>query len=55
MKFTCTRSQLAEALAPVLSVVPAKSTLPILSHVHLHADQVKKRLFLAATDLDLSL
>jgi len=55
MKFTCTRSQLAEALAPVLSVVPAKSTLPILSHVHLNADQVKKRLFLAATDLDLSL
>lgn len=55
MKFQCTRAQMSEALAPVLSVVPAKSTLPILSHVHLEADQVKKRLRLAATDLDLSL
>ena len=55
MKFNCPRSQLAEALSPVLSVVPAKSTLPILSHVYLEADQVKKRLHLAATDLDLSL
>lgn len=55
MKFSCARNILAEALAPVLSVVPAKSTLPILSHVYLQADEVKNHLLLAATDLDLSL
>ena len=55
MKFNCARAQLVEALAPVLSVVPAKSTLPILSHVYLKADPLKKKLILAATDLDLSM
>lgn len=55
MKFNCTRSELANVLAPVLSVVPAKSTLPILSHVYLKGDHVKNKLQLSATDLDLSL
>jgi DNA polymerase-3 subunit beta len=55
MKFNCTRNQLAEVLAPVLSVVPSKSTLPILSHVYLRGDHVKNCLHLSATDLDLSL
>jgi DNA polymerase-3 subunit beta len=54
MKFSCARNVLAEALAPVLSVVPAKSTLPILANVYLSADQAKGTLLLAATDLDLS-
>lgn len=55
MKFNCARDVLADALSPVLSVVPAKSTLPILSHVYLSADHVKNQLRLAATDLDLSI
>ena len=55
MKFNCTRSELANVLAPVLSVVPAKSTLPILSHVYLKGDHLKNTLQLSATDLDLSL
>ncbi len=55
MKFNCTRSELANVLAPVLSVVPAKSTLPILSHVYLKSDHLKNTLQLSATDLDLSL
>jgi len=55
MKFSCARDVLADALAPVLSVVPAKSTLPILSNVYLSADHVKNELRLAATDLDLSI
>lgn len=55
MKFNCTRSELANVLGPVLSVVPAKSTLPILSHVYLKGDRLKNTLQLSATDLDLSL
>lgn len=55
MKFNCTRSELANVLGPVLSVVPAKSTLPILSHVYLKGDHLKNTLQLSATDLDLSL
>jgi DNA polymerase-3 subunit beta len=55
MKFSCARDVLSDALAPVLSVVPSKSTLPILSHVCLTTDHTKKQLHLAATDLDLSL
>ncbi|MBD3236134.1 MAG: DNA polymerase III subunit beta [Candidatus Eisenbacteria bacterium] len=53
MKFTLMQSDLQKALHLVVSVVPTKSTLPILETVLLDA-QPKGGLTLTATDLDIS-
>ena len=52
MKFTITREKLQEGLAAVAAVVPAKTTLPVLSNVLLEA--TKQGLRLSGTDLDIA-
>lgn len=53
MKFTVAQADLAKGLARVISVVPSKSTLPVLSNVMLKAQD--GFLTLTATDLDVSI
>lgn len=53
MKFSISKSALQELLQVVVSAVPAKSTLPILSNVLIRAE--KDGLTLVATDLDISI
>ena len=53
MKFSISRNALSDLLGVVISAVPAKSTLPILSNVLIKAD--KEGLTLVATDLDISI
>lgn len=53
MKFAILKSQLLSALQDIVSVVPTKTTLPVLSHLLLEADDSKLKL--AATDLDISI
>jgi DNA polymerase-3 subunit beta len=53
MKFSISKSALQELLQVVISAVPAKSTLPILSNVLIRAE--KDGLTLVATDLDISI
>jgi len=53
MKFSISRALLQDLLQVVVSAVPTKSTLPILSNVLIAAD--KEGLTLVATDLDLSI
>lgn len=53
MKVVCDRSALLDALSMAQSVVPARSTLPILQCLRLTADA--GRLVVAATDNDLAL
>jgi DNA polymerase-3 subunit beta len=53
MKFTISKGALQELLQVVVSAVPTKSTLPILSNVLIEAD--KEGLTLVATDLDISI
>jgi len=53
MKFSISRNALSDLLGVVVSAVPAKSTLPILSNVLIKAD--KEGLTLVATDLDISI
>ncbi len=53
MKFSISKGSLQELLQIVVSAVPAKSTLPILSNVLIEAD--KEGLTLVATDLDISI
>ncbi len=54
MKFSAERSELLKALQSVLSVVPTRTTLQVLSNILLEADNTKGvgKLKLAATDLD---
>ena len=53
MKFSISKGGLQELLQIVLSAVPAKSTLPILSNVLIQADE--EGLTLVTTDLDTSI
>ena len=52
MKFTIARSKLLDALQTVQNVVPARSTLQILSNALVRAEE--GRLWLTTTDLDVS-
>src|SRR5882762_4002257 len=52
MKFTITREKLQEGLLAVVSSVPAKTTLPVLSNILLEAR--KDSLRLSGTDLDIA-
>jgi len=51
MNITCNTTQLAAELRLLTKVAPAKSTLPILSHVLLRAED---QLYLSATDLEIA-
>jgi len=53
MKLTILKSKLLSALQDIVSVIPSKTTLPILSHILIEADDSKIKL--AATDLDISM
>ena len=53
MKFSLPKSRLTHYLQSVLSVVPAKSTLPILSNILLEC--LDKKLKISATDLDVTI
>lgn len=53
MKFTVTQSDLNRALSRVIGIVPAKTTLPILSNIRIQADQ--QYLQLTASDLNVSI
>ena len=53
MKFSAMRSELLDGLQNILSVVPARTTLPVLGNILLEADQSKLKI--AATDLDVSM
>ena len=53
MKFSISKNALLDLLQVVVSAVPTKSTLPILSNVLIEAD--KEGLTLVATDLDISI
>ena len=53
MKFTIPKTELQDLLQVVVSAVPAKSTLPILSNLLIEAD--KEGITLVATDLDISI
>ncbi len=54
MKFSVAKSELLQALQSVLSVVPTRTTLQVLSNILLETDNTKGvgKLRLAATDLD---
>lgn len=53
MKFTLVKSRLTGYLQSVLSVVPAKSTLPILSNILIEG--LEKKIKISATDLDVAI
>jgi len=53
MKLTLPKSRLTHYLQSVLSVVPAKSTLPILSNILIEV--LDKKLKISATDLDVTI
>lgn len=53
MKFTLAQSQLAQALAAMIPIVPQKTTIPILTSIHLESKDGQLRL--AATDLEVSM
>jgi len=53
MKFSLPKSRLTHYLQSVLSVVPAKSTLPILSNILLEC--LDKKIKISATDLDITI
>jgi DNA polymerase-3 subunit beta len=53
MKFTASQSSLLAGLQPVAAIVPAKSPMPVLTH--LLADVSGNTLTVAATDLELSM
>jgi DNA polymerase-3 subunit beta len=53
MKFTLPKSRLSNCLQSVLQVVPAKSTLPILTNILIEA--LENKLKISATDLDISI
>lgn len=53
MKFSLPKSRLSHYLQAVLTVVPSKSTLPILSNILLEC--LDKKLKISATDLDITI
>ncbi|MBU8933641.1 MAG: DNA polymerase III subunit beta [candidate division Zixibacteria bacterium] len=53
MKFTLPKSRLGNYLQNILQVVPAKSTLPILTNILIEA--LDNKLKISATDLDISI
>ena len=53
MKFSLPKSRLTHYLQSVLSVVPAKSTLPKLSNILLEC--LEQKLKISATDLDVTI
>lgn len=53
MKFTITKSKLNNYLQHILQVVPAKSTLPILTNILIEA--LENKIKISATDLDISI
>lgn len=53
MKFSLPKSRLTRYLQSVLSVVPAKSTLPILSNILI--ETLENKLKISATDLDVTI
>ena len=52
MKFTITREKLQEGLLAVVSSIPTKTTLPVLSNILIEAS--KEGLRLSGTDLDIA-
>ncbi|MGH7540423.1 MAG: DNA polymerase III subunit beta [Gemmatimonadota bacterium] len=52
MKFSITRDNLQSGLGAVASVIPTRTTLPVLSNILMRADDAKLRL--SGTDLDIS-
>lgn len=55
MKFTCQRSLLLEALSALASVIPARSTKPILQNICLQGCAESNTVEFSATDLDVGL
>jgi DNA polymerase-3 subunit beta len=53
MKFSLPKSRLNQYLQAVLTVVPAKSTLPILSNILIEC--LEKKITISATDLDITI
>lgn len=53
MKFSVPKGELLESIQDLLSVVPTRTTLPILSNILLETDSNKLKI--AATDLDVSM
>ena len=51
MRFTISREKLQEGLSAVASVIPAKTTLPVLAN--LLVETTERGIRLAATDLDI--
>ncbi len=54
MKFSIPRQSLDKAIQRVLAVVSPKTTLPVLANVLLEANEKEKKIFLTATDLDMT-
>lgn len=54
MKFSIPRQSLDKAIQRVLAVVSPKTTLPVLANFLVEADEKQKRIFLTATDLDMT-
>jgi DNA polymerase-3 subunit beta len=52
MKFTISNSELQKALQKVTPVIPSRSTLPVLEHIHFKA--VNNELHLVSTDQEIS-
>ena len=52
MKFTITREKLQEGLLAVVSSIPTKTTLPVLSNILIEA--TKEGIRLSGTDLDIA-
>lgn len=55
MKFTCNRSQLADAIALAIRAVPSHPTHPVLANVCLYADADLQRINLIGFDLSLGI
>lgn len=54
MKFSIPRQSLDKAIQRVLAVVSPKTTLPVLANFLLEVNEKEKRIFLTATDLDMT-
>ncbi|MCK4916015.1 MAG: DNA polymerase III subunit beta, partial [Candidatus Eisenbacteria sp.] len=54
MKFSIPRQNLDKAIQRVLAVVSPKTTLPVLANFLLEVNKKEKKIFLTATDLDMT-
>jgi len=54
MRFSIPRQSLDKAIQRVLAVVSPKTTLPVLANFLLEANEKEKKIFLTATDLDMT-